>query len=343
MRLLVAGEFAWNCGSSHVIREYVRHASTAGMAIKLSSQFGSHDDEMLRELPYCDDLSWATHLLVVLEGNAFLTDQNLTTIARALPRSNRAVLDADAHWCPTVNVGTDSNAWPCGREAWRDQISAVSDLVLQPRAVAGCDGAVAFPYFGMPPAPNGAASTTATADVQYVGANWFRFPALVEVLRAARAALGDDAVLRVFGTYWDGSTRPGFEDGTHANVHTLESLGVHRGPPVPFGSVVSQMSASVLTPVLVRPVLSALRMLTPRMFETLAASTIPLYRAEDEYVGEIWQDRGAFCLGPEPVTRIAQIVGDLNEMRRVATDLREHMYSRYSYPAILRQLRELLG
>lgn len=343
IRLLVAGEFKWHCGSSHVIREYVRHGPSAGIEVKLSARFGSRDSAMWRALPYCDDLSWATHLLVVLEGNAFLTAADLAIIEHAFPRSRRAVIDADAHWCPYVDIRTDNNGWPCGTTAWREQISAISDLVLQPRSGTPCNGATVFPYHGMPPVSAPTTQVATDAHVHYVGCNWFRSPALVEVFGAARAALGQGAILRVSGRFWDGKTRPGFEAATRADTDALDALQVQRCPPVAFGAVVSTMSASLLTPVLVRPLLSKLRMLTPRMFETIAAATIPLYRAEDRYIGAIWGDSGMFCLGSNPEARIREIVSAVTEFRSATADLRAEMYQRYSYPAILRQLRQLLS
>src|SRR5688500_4345740 len=132
MRILVIGDFRWNSGSSHVIREYVRHAPGLGMEIAVSAQFGSRDEPITRELPYCDDLGWATHLLVVLEGNPFLNTEDLEQIDRVIPRSRRAVVDADGHWAPVTRVRDDDNTWPCDHESWHRQIADIADLVLQP-------------------------------------------------------------------------------------------------------------------------------------------------------------------------------------------------------------------
>jgi hypothetical protein len=346
MRLLVVGDFRWNSGSSHVIREYVRYAPAAGMEVAVSLEFGSRDEPITRELPYCDDLGWGTHLLVVFEGNPFLSTEDLERIDRVIPRSRRAVVDADGHWAPATPVGDDDNTWPCGSEGWRRQISDVADLVLQPSLTRPSPGAVRFSYFGTP-ASIAASAPDATpgskVDVQYIGSNWFRFTALMEVFSAARAALGDCALLRVQGKYWDGSVRPAFEEATRADTAVLARLGIEVCPPVPFGQVVACMGDAIATPVLVRPVLSALGFLTPRMFETAAASTIPVYRQADSYIGELYQDDGELCLGEDPAAKLKEIVGNQKRLRASAAELRRCLYDEYSYLAVLRHLRELLG
>src|SRR5207253_2895723 len=112
MRLLVIGDFCWHNGSSHVIREYVRHARHAEMEIAVSRQFGKRDRVIARRLPCCDDITWATHVLVVLEVAPLLSERDLGRLDRAVPRSRRAVIDTDGHWGSRVAVGEDDNTSP---------------------------------------------------------------------------------------------------------------------------------------------------------------------------------------------------------------------------------------
>lgn len=344
MRLLIAGEFRWNCGSSHVVKEYIRFGSKQGLDIRVATAFGKSDAGTRRELHYCDDLAWATHLLVIFEGNPFLTESDLSVIERHFPRSKRTVIDADGHWSPLIQVGTDNNGRPCGAASWRGQIEAISDVILQPCLTSATQGASPFPYFGMPEECSAEDNRyPKDVDVQYVGANWFRYPALAEVFEAARAALGAEAALQVLGTYWDGTSRPGFEDGTTADVDRLATLQVRCGPSVPFGSVIDNMSRSRISPVLVRPVLSAMKMLTPRMFETLAAHTIPIYRSAERYIGDIWKDDGVFCGGSnlcEAILRLSDRAGQVDDHLR---ELRHQMRKTYGYEVLVRQLAEIMS
>lgn len=344
MRLLVAGDFRWNSGSSHVIREYVKHAPSAGIEVAVSGELGSRDEPITRELPYCHDLGWATHLLVVFEGNPFLTEEDLERIERKIPRSRRAVVDADGHWAAAIRVGDDCNTWPVGLDTWHRQIRDVADLILQPALISPSPGAVEFPYFGMPTTETTFVedpSPCVAKDVQYIGSNWFRFPALVEVFTAARSVLGDAAQLCVRGRYWDGGVRRGYERATTVDREILNRLRVDVQPPVPFGKVVAHMSTAVVTPVLVRPLLSTLGFLTPRMLETVSASTIPVYRREDSYLERLYQDDGLLCLGAE-TTSAESVFRPGPAARAVVNGIRKRLQRDYSYTSVLRRLRELM-
>jgi len=343
MRLLVVGAFRWHNGSSHVIREYVRHAALAEMEIAVSRELGKRDNVITRYLPYCDDLDWATHVLVVFEGTPFLSSGDIERIDRAVPRSRRAVIDADGHWGSRIAVDDDDNTWPCGLDAWRERIGEVADLVLQPALGRAAEGAIAFPYFGLPPRGRRRAGLRRKrVEVQYVGSNWFRADALLEVMSAARQAFGASGRLRVCGTYWDGRTMRGFESATSVDTECLRRLDVEVRPPVPFGTVISFMGDALLTPVLVRPVLGALQFLTPRMLETLAAETLPVYREEDRYLRELYlDDDGDFSLEKGSEEFFARVSRDRRRLSKTAREIHARLSQRLSYPVLVRELRDI--
>ena len=171
--------------------------------------------------------------------------------------------------------------------------------------------------------------------MQYIGNNWFRFASVIEVFSAARNALGDCASLRVRGKYWDGSIRHGFDAATRADTAVLSRLRVEAYSPVPFGwQEVERMGDARVTPVLVRPVLAARGLMTPRMFETAAASTIPVYRQPDCYVSDLYNDDGELCLGDNPDAKLKEIVQDRTDFRASANDVRQRLYNEYSYPSM---------
>jgi hypothetical protein len=340
VKLLVIGDFAWHNGSSHVIAEYMRHGPSVGIEVAVSSEFGSRDDRIMGHLRYCDDLRWATHLLVVCESRPLLNEEELNQITIAIPRHRRAVIDTDGHWASSTEVDGDNNAWPCGRHEWLRSMSEIADLILQPSLSPPAPGAVPFPYFGM---PEPAVSAGGNVDVQYIGSNWFRSTEVIEVFSDARSALGSKGTLRVCGTFWDGSNMPGFEVSTRADTVALKRLQIEVRPPVPFGDVVQRMGDATTTPVLVRRVLSELELITPRMFETAAADTIPVYRGADAYIGQLYQDEGCFCLGNEPQRTFAAIREDTDRFRAIAADVRARLLRDFSYPKILRQLRDLIA
>ena len=329
IRLLIVGEFGWNHGSSQVVHQYVRHAAAADMEIAVARRFSKCDLEVTRRLPLRGDIRWATHLLIVMEAWPSPRHEDLERIDRIVPRHRRAVVDTDGHWNPRVAVGDDDNTWPCGLDEWRKLISAAGEIVLQPSIGPPASGAIPFPYFGLP-ARSRRRLRPKGADVQYVGNNWYRRDQVVEVMSAARQALGEGARLRLCGSGWD-------------KVDELGPLGIDVRPSVPFGKVVERMGDGVLTPVLVRPVLGALRLLSPRMLETPAANTIPFYSEENRHIGELYgDDGGELAWASDSAEFFTRALRDRKRLERSARAIYPRLVERYSYPALLRQLRALL-
>ncbi len=339
IRLLVIGEFVYSSGSSNVVREYVRAGPAAGFDVRIAASFGRSDRRVCAELPHEADASWATHALVVYEGRPFLDASALASLDRAIPHRRRIVVDCDGHCAPLVNVDGDDNGWPCGPDAWRSAFEEAGALIVQPAIGRPAPGTARWPYFGMPPP---AQRRSKRLTMQYVGNNWFRANALLDLFAAARQAL-PGARLRVRGRGWDGTSLPGLEHGTHADPGKLAALGVTVARPAPFGGVVDAMGEALLAPVLVRPVLSRLRLLTPRMFETAAADTIPLYNEADRHIAELYRDDGLLCLGRSPAEQLAGVFADAPRYQAQAAEVRAHLLERYSYEENLRALRQLLA
>jgi hypothetical protein len=337
MRILFAADLRWGSGSSHVVAEYVRVAGGLGAEVKVAAPLGSSDEQIRHLLPYEADLTWATHLVIVLEGNPFLDVRTVEQIDRAVPAHRRLVIDADGRSLPVVRVGLDDNVGPHGRAAWAEQFELAGCPVVQPRL--GVDGRHPYSYFGMPdPGPERDPSTL----LRYVGANWWRFDALVSVVRALRA-IDRRGRVEVCGRYWDGELRSGYESATTSDADVLAHLGVEVRGPVPFGAVVSSMSDAVLSPVLLRPVLARLGLVTPRVLETIAARTIPLFLAGDTTISDVSAQADALHLGADATADLARILDDLSSHVAIAAELRAETYAAYRYERVFGRLRELLS
>jgi hypothetical protein len=343
IRLLVIGEFVYSSGSSNVLREYVRAASGSDVQIQVSTEFGRSDRRVRAELPHTSDSRWATHAAVIYEGRPFLDEAALSRLDQLVPRGQRVVVDCDGHRSPLVQVGRDNNAWPCGAASWQAAFDDAGVVTLQPALAAPPAGTIAWPYFGFPNAPGGRRwPRRQDLDVQYVGNNWFRAEVLLSVFAAARRAR-PTARLRVRGRGWDGSSLPGLEHATYADPEAFRRLGVEVRPSAPFGKVVDSLGKGAITPVLVRQVLSRLALLTPRMLETSAATTLPVYLEQDRYISNLYEDGGAFCLDEDPAGHIEQLLDDLPRWRILADELSRRLRERYNYSANLAALKGILA
>lgn len=342
-RLLFAGDFHWNAGSSHMIAEYARAALTVGCEVAVSTELSRLDDQVADHLPMVDDVSWATHLVLVFEGRQFLDERRLN-LCETIPRSRRIVLDPDAHWGPHVVDGPDQSGGPYGHTHWQELYRQLSDLVLQPRIGAPLPpGAQFFSYFGMPapyrrpgPAPD---ASELPYQLQYIGANWWRWQALTAIVEAAAAAHPPLTRMRVCGRWWAGDPHPDHRTATTNVPGWLDRRSVEVTGPVPFGQLVAEMSKAAITPVLVRPLLARQGLLTPRMFETLAAGTMPALPPELSYTTALYGDEiEPFLLRGDPAEELSRLLRDAKRNSRNIAVLQDRLLERFSYPRLLTEL-----
>jgi glycosyltransferase involved in cell wall biosynthesis len=124
----------------------------------------------------------------------------------------------------------------------------------------------------------------------------------------------------------------------------LEQLGVEFLPPVRFEYVIDAMSKARFNPVLLRSVFSKLSIVTPRIFETVAAGTIPLLVLEPQYVREIYGEHALELVLPDeaPEEKIVDIVNRPERYRELVMSIRAHLAEHHSHAARLRRLIEII-
>ncbi|MEV0005604.1 glycosyltransferase [Micromonospora sp. NPDC050980] len=346
-RILVAGNFHWNAGSSHMIAEYARVADTVGCEIGVSTQLARMDPQVPTHLPLVDDVGWATHLVVVFEGRQFLTDQQLELCER-IPRHRRLVVDPDGHWGPFVSLGPDDNASGYSHASWSRLYTQLADVVLQPRVDGSLPaGAEYFPYFGMPAivrlATDAPPADQLAYELQYVGNNWWRWTSLTDVVKAALVSRPPLSRMRVCGRWWDGEACTGHEAASRSERGWLARHGVLVAPSLPFGQVVTEMSRSAITPLLTRPLLTHLGLLTPRMFETLASGSVPVLASNLAYLTKVYGDEALELLfGPRPTDLLERIRREPLRYRRLVTTIQRRAFAAFNYEQVLTQLLKFL-
>ena len=115
-------------------------------------------------------------------------------------------------------------------------------------------------------------------------------------------------------------------------------------PAVPVDRVIDTMSKGVFNPVLLRPLFNRLRIVNPRLFETPAANTIPLFGLDDEYVRQLYGDEAAELVLPreDPGRRIEEVMRRPERFARIVQGIRRHLAERHSYERRMRELIELV-
>jgi hypothetical protein len=311
----------------------------------VSAQYGSLDDRVGEHIPVCTDESWADRLVLVFESFQYLTPQQVVRIRARFRREHITIIDPDGRYGPTVRRGGDSNHSDYTRESWRDLYDSLSDCILQPRLSPLPTGARYFPYFGMEcDTERSNVEREREYTILYVGNNWYRWGIVEEFLESIRPIRDDLGRIALKGMRWDGDVERGFESDTIADVDYLRSMRVETAGSVAFGHVIRAMGEGLVSPLFVRPMIAAQKLITPRMFETLCADTIPVFRNEERYIGELYGD-GALelCLGDDPAGRLRDILSRPTYYFEVTSAIRQRLVARVKYDAVMSELLEHLG
>jgi hypothetical protein len=185
--------------------------------------------------------------------------------------------------------------------------------------------------------------------MMYVGNNWFRWRPMHRLLQAIEPIRQQVGRIGLIGSGWQTPPywmpSPLREDGFRTDAVYLQKLQVHLMPPVPVGQVIPTMSRGVFNPVLVRPLFNHLRLVNPRIFETLAANTIPLFGQDPGYVEEIYGRRAVELVLPqkEGEEKILDILHRPEYYAEIVNGIRRHIRQKHSYAVRLRELIDIVA
>jgi glycosyltransferase involved in cell wall biosynthesis len=275
---------------------------------------------------------------------------NLVQLLSKVPRARRVVIDDDGMYNDVIHVGGDYNHLDA--EASRRRIElydSLADKIYQPTPHPLRPNVGTFFFHAYDPAWERPLDFRAKAyGMVYVGNNWFRWRAMQQVLRAIEPIRDEVGRIGLVGRDWGAMPfwveSPLREAAYYTDPDYLNRLGVEIMPPVPVDQVVDRMSQGVFNPVLVRPVFNHLRLVNPRLFETPAANTIPLFCLDRPYVQEIYgAQAGELVLAADPAAASEQIVDVLrrpDEYADIVRGIRRHLAAHHSYEV---RLRELIG
>jgi hypothetical protein len=229
------------------------------------------------------------------------------------------------------------------REEWVADFDELSDLIVQPCLGDPAPGTERFLYFGVDAHRDRAAvNPTKPFDIVYVGNNWYRWQDMVWFVNTVSRVRDRVDRIAVFGQWWTGETVPGCELQTASDPTYLAEHGIETFPSAPFDDVERTMGSGRLNPIFVRPVLSALQMATPRMFETFAADTVPILPPSFHYAPALYGERIAPLLLPDdPADAIAGLLDHYDDCVALVKEIRAQLARHHSYEVRLSQLVEL--
>jgi glycosyltransferase involved in cell wall biosynthesis len=374
-KILLVSKLHRFASGANTIAKYVQSARTLGHEVAV---FGKESGEFPAVEYSLDVERFDFAVFVVNEATDFPDLPDLARLLDGMPKDRRIIIDCCGRYNDTVRVDHDVNhlAKLDGHQGWEwvESFQTVADSILQPTLTPLKADVRPFLFHAFDPSAVDSTAGGARSigrrvrtflfhgynpkweqpldfgakpyGVVYVGSNWFRWQGLKRVLEAVepiRAAVGR---MMIAGDGWQEMPswvdQPLRDDAYFTDPGYLRGLGVELRPSVPIEEVVSTMSLGVLNPVLVRPIFNHLRLLTPRLFETAAANTIPLFNLDAEYVAEIYgPDAVELVLGEDGSEQIVDIIRRPSYYAEIVREMRRHLAERHSFRARVQELVDI--
>lgn len=341
--------WAWaDQGSGNVIQGYTRAAKVLGHEVVV---YGPPNDKI--PLNYSLDVASADAVIFIFEWTTQLQygDQlDLVRLMGSVPRSRRVIIDGDGNYNDIVTVDGDYNHKDgAARTQWVEFCDTLSDKIYQPTLHPLKPNVRSFLFYAYDPAWDvplefGAKEFT----MLYVGHAKFRWRPMKRVLEAVESARAKVGRVGLVGVGWDElpwwASQMAIEDWYVSDPQYLRRLNVEVIPPVPFGEVVGWMSKALFNPVLMRPIFRQLQFVTPRVFETPAASTIPLCGFNPTQVTEIYGEPAAeLVLSAEDVDdKIVDVIDRPDHYASIVQEIRDELSIRHSHEARLSELVQIV-
>lgn len=342
MKIAFAGHFQATSGSAHMIQNYYLAGRRSGIDVVVSD-FGPVDATVSHHLPVISGAADADLLVLIFEGTPYVDAAKLAEIERQVPRRRRLVVDADGKYNPPRQFGGDTNHRdPSWHEQWRATFDALSDRVLQPTLDdIGVPNVRRFLYFGYPgPPPN--ATVPKKFDVLYVGNNWYRWHDVKALITSVRATCGEHVTIGLMGGGWTGDYLFGVKEAGRAEPGFLADNAVEVLSAPPFGEFVSALGSGRVSPIFSRPILHHMKFATPRMFESFAAETLPMFAPYLAYTRALFGDLlTPFLVTDEYGLVVNSMLGDPRRYEEAVREVRAELHAHHSYSRRLDQLLEL--
>jgi hypothetical protein len=265
-----------------------------------------------------------------------------------IPRRRRVILDGDGNYNDVIRVGCDYNHRDAAEgQRWIAICDSLSDKICQPTLHPLRSNVRPFLFYSYSRSWERPLGGPKPYSMIYVGHSKFRWRPMHAVLRAiqpVRRQLGRVALL---GHGWDAlppwAVPMRLEDAYYSDAAYLRQLDVEVLPPIPFETVIDWMGKAMFNPVITRPTFSALRLVTPRFFETPAADTIPVFGLEPDHVAEIYgPDAGELTLRDDGGEMFVDMMCRPEHYGGLVRGIRQHLAAHHSQIVRLRELIEII-
>jgi hypothetical protein len=348
MRLMFVYYAFEDQGSGLVIQGYTEAARALGHEVVV---YGRPHPKI--PLNYSLDVGAADAAIFIFEWTTQLRYEDhldLLRLVGEVPRERRVILDGDGNYNDVICVEGDYNHPDAesGRR-WIEVCDSLSDKICQPTLHPLRPNVRPFLFYAYN--PRWVVPLDAHAKefgMVYVGHSKFRWRPMYRVLQAIEPIREQVGRIALVGHGWDAlpwwAAPMQLEHTYFSDAEYLRQLNIEVMPPVPFRQVIDWMGKATVNPVLLRPTFSHLELVTPRLFETPAANTIPLLGLDAAHAQEIYGERACELMLPEdhPEEKILDMVRRPEHYADIVMGIRQHLAAKHSHAARLQQLIDIV-
>ncbi len=366
MRLMFVYWRIGNAGSAQDIIQYSRIARSLGHEVVM---YAPPEPESPFECSL--DLESADAVIFVFEWNLYLFPGgdkkkggvyrdglmgighlNVARLFARVPRNRRVILDCDGMYNDSIRLEGDFNhPDDAASQARTELCDSLADKIFQPTFRPLRNNVRPFFFHAYDPAWERPLDfSQKDYGMMYGGNNWFRWKAMLRVLKAMEPVRDRIGKAAIVGQDWANMPwwvqSPLRELAYFTDPEYLKSLNIELHEPITVEKVIPMMGKGVFNPVLIRPLFDYLGLVTCRTFETPAANTIPLFAQDPEYVKAIY-GAGALELvlrdGNDASDQILDVMSRPGHYAQIVGEIRRHLGENHSYSARLKELVRIVA
>jgi hypothetical protein len=334
-------------GSGLIIQGYCEAAKALGHEVAV---YGRPNAEI--PLNYTLDIEAADAVVFIFEWTTQLLEGDaldLVRLVNKIPRRRRVILDGDGNYNDVIRVDGDYNHLDDAEtRRWTAVCDSLSDKICQPTLHPLRPKVRPFLFYSYSPAWERPLSSGGKPfSMIYIGHSKFRWRPMHSILRAIEPIRSRLARIALVGYGW--AKLPAWaklmdlEDAYYSDSEYLRKLGVEVMDPIPFQSVIDWMGKAAFNPVISRPTFNTLRLVTPRFFETPAASTVPVFGLDAEYVAEIYgPDAIELVMCGDNPELFEEMLGRPAHFNGLVRGIRQHLAIHHNQEVRLNELIDII-
>ena len=351
MKICFVGNFTLNSGWVQHLYQYSRNSREIGVDMKFAGFIDNRikryfrtesKPERMREehlkgkwYPIDRNIGKKSDFFVfTFDSSNYLHPINcrveLNSTLENIRRDRTFIIDADGKYNPRAECFNDTNHETMESYlSWQETFNSLSEFILQPSVNAGF-GAKPFIFWTY---YEQAIKPDVDLDIVYVGSNWFRQERVEEFFRGLSGLRKLYPRVSIIGRNWLNKDPHLTDEANKINGrffldNLIEVIEREEGSY----EYLKNVGRARFSPILIRPILSYMKMFTPRMLETFASGTTPILPNYFDYAEALYgPEAEELRLGDDPEKKLRDMAENEPRYIAIANRIRDKLRREHSF------------